>query len=210
MSKVQICNEALQNIGADDYITSLTEDTPNAIECNLRYDTARKALLRMHPWNFAIKRASLNKEVATPAFNFANQFTLPSDFIKVIMTGLEERYSSSYAQPTNETFEISNVPNRLGPDNYKIEGRKLVTDSATVQLVYVSDIEDTAQFDAAFTQLLARYLGGLIAYKVVGSKTERDEQFKIFKEELAEYQSIDSQEGIIDSIITSEYLAAGY
>ncbi len=210
MSKVQICNEALQNIGADDYITSLTEDTPNAIECNLRYDTARKALLRMHPWNFAIKRVALNKEVSTPAFNFANQFTLPSDFIKVVLTGLEERYSSSYAQPYSETFEVSNVPSRIGPDNYKIEGRKLLSNSATAELVYVADIEDTVEFDAVFTQLLARYLGGLIAYKIVGSKSERDQQFAIFKEELAEYQSIDSQEGIMDVIMASEFLSAGY
>lgn len=210
MSEVQICNEALQNIGADDYITSLLENTPNAIECNLRYNTARKALLRMHNWNFAIKRAALNKEVSTPAFNFGNQFTLPSDYLKVVMTGLEERYSSSYAKPISGTFEISNVPNRIGPDNYKIEGRKLITDAASVEIVYIADITDTAQFDATFTQLLARYLGALISYKVVGSKSEREDQMSIFKQELDEYQSIDSQEGIIDSIMASEYLSAGY
>lgn len=210
MSKVQICNEALQNIGADDYITSLTEDTPNAIECNLRYDSARQALLRMHNWNFATQRASLNREVTTPAFNFGNQFTLPSDFLRLALTGLEERYSSSYAQPFNETTEISNAPTRVGPDAYKIEGGKIVSDNDSVDIVYIADIEDTAKFDPVFRQLLARYLGALIAYKVVGSKSERDEQFNIFKEELAEYQSIDSQEGYIDSIMASQYLTAGY
>ncbi len=205
MSAVQICNEALQNIGATP-ITSLSEDSPNAIECNLRYDTARQALLRMHPWNFAMKRAALNKEVSTPAFNFSNQFTLPSDFLKLVMTGEEERYTSSYGIGYSSTFQESGVVNGVGADNYKIEGRKLLTNNASVGIIYVADATDAQQFDSTFRQLLARYLGALISYKVVGSKSERDSQLGIFEKELSEYQSIDSQEGGIPTIQVSEYL----
>lgn len=126
------------------------------------------------------------------------------------MTDLEERYSSNYAVPFNETFQVSDVPNRVGPDNYKIEGTTLITNNDAVSIIYVADIEDTQKFSATFTQLLSRYLGALISYKVVGSRSERAEQMKIFKEELAEYQAMDSQQGTFDTIQVSEYLSASY
>lgn len=208
-SKVQICNEALQNIGGS-YITSLTENTQNAIECNLRFDSARRTLLEMHPWNFAMRRVALNKNVSSPAVNFANEFTLPSDFLYLHMTDLEERYSSSSSVPISDIYQVTDVPHGNGPDYYKIEGNKLISNRDSIYIVYVADIEDTQEFSATFSTLLSRYLGALIAYKVVGNASERTEQMNIFKQELMEYQAIDSQQGSIDVIQVSEYLAASY
>jgi len=207
-SKVQICNEALQNIGAS-YITSIEEDTTNAIECNLRYDSARRALLEMHPWNFAIKRAALNANVTGPAFNYGYAFNLPSDFLYLYMTGTEERYQSPAIATYSEMTTVSNLPYYASVDKYRVEGNTLISESAEANIIYVADIEDSAQFSATFTQLLARYLGALIAYKIVGSNSERTAQMEIFKMELAEYQSIDSQQGVMDVLQVSEYLAAG-
>lgn len=206
--KVQICNEALQNIGAR-YITSLEEDTKEAIECSLRFDSARRALLEMHPWNFAMKRVALNANLSAPAFNYSYEFNLPSDFLWLYMTKEEEVHQTPAAATYDFSTHIANVPYTTMVDKYRIEGRKLVSNSSDVSIIYVADIEDTEQFSATFTQLLARYLGGLIAYKVVGSQSERESQLAIFKQELAEYQSIDSQQGVMDIVQISEYLAAG-
>ena len=57
-SEVDIANRALQKLGAES-IVSLTQDSENARACNLCYEPIRDAELRAHPWNFAIKRASL-------------------------------------------------------------------------------------------------------------------------------------------------------
>lgn len=210
-SKVDICNMALQNLGAN-FITSITEDTARAIQCNLRYDIARKALLNMHPWNFAMRRAALNLNTSTPAFNYSYEFTLPSDFLWLYMTGNEEKYTTNYAIPFNDTFGVSDVPNFVGPDRYRIERNSngelvLLSQNATANIIYVSNVEDTQSFSGVFTELFARYLSALIASKIVGSKSERDTQMAIFKEELDYYQSIDSQQGTFDSIQVSEYLS---
>jgi len=163
-SKVQICNEALQNIGAR-YITSLEEDTTEAIECNLRFNSAKRALLEMHPWNFAMKRVALNANLSAPAFNYSYEFNLPSDFLWLYMTKEEEIHQTPAAATYDFSTHIANVPYTTMVDKYRIEGRKLVSNSSEVSIIYVADIEDTEHFSATFTQLLARYLGGLIAYK---------------------------------------------
>lgn len=59
-SDVEICNSALQKLGAED-ITSLSDNTRRAQLCNRQYNKIRKKLLRSHPWNFAIKRQFLSE-----------------------------------------------------------------------------------------------------------------------------------------------------
>ncbi len=205
-SKVEICNFALQNLGANN-ITSLNENTTEAIECNLRFDSSRRALLQMHLWNFAIKRAVLNRETSTPAFNYNYQFALPSDFLYAVMTGLEENFQSPAPQIVNTNLYVNDVPSYGGIDKYRIEGRKLLSYEETVNLIYVADVEDTSSYSATFTELLARYLSYQIAYRVVGSKSERDTQKQIFEQELADFQSIDSQQGVIDRLEVSQFLS---
>ena len=77
-TEVSICSNALRKLG-DDPITSLTEDTERARLCNAFYESSRDSLLRSHPWNFAITRATLAKLSSTPAYGFAYQYALPTD-----------------------------------------------------------------------------------------------------------------------------------
>jgi hypothetical protein len=206
VSKVDICNYALQELGAAP-ITSLNEGTPGALQCLLRYDASRRTLLTMHQWNFAIKRALLNADVETPAFNYKYQYTLPSDFLYMVMTGLEEQYQGSSPQVVHSSLYVSDVPNYGGIDKYRLEGNKLLSYIDSVNIVYVADVEDTQSFSWNFIQLLSRYLASQIAYRVTGSVDERNNQYKIFQEEFAEAVAIDSQQGTFDRIEVSKLLS---
>jgi len=212
VSKVEICNNALQNLGAGK-ITSITENTVEAIECNLRYDTARRALLSMHPWNFAIRRALLNADVTAPAFNYSYAYTLPSDFLGLVMTSLEEQYQSPHPQVVNSPLYTSDVSSYGGIDKYRLERGddgtlKLLSYESGVGIVYISDVEDEQSFSPTFTDLMARYLSALIAYKITGNMLERNTQMEIFKLELADFVSIDSQQGVFDRLEVSQFLSA--
>ncbi|NCW70215.1 MAG: hypothetical protein EBV86_16945, partial [Marivivens sp.] len=77
-SDVDICNSALNMIGASNII-SLTEDSRAARVCNQRYEFVRDAVFRSHPWNCLIKRTSLAADSDTPAFEFSYQHTLPTN-----------------------------------------------------------------------------------------------------------------------------------
>ncbi|MCG8394198.1 MAG: hypothetical protein MI745_14060 [Pseudomonadales bacterium] len=206
VSKVDICNYALQELGADT-ITSLNEKTTSANECKLRYESCRRSLLQMHLWNFAIKRVALNKDASTPAFNYGNEFTLPADFLYSVMTGLEEQFQSGTSQVVNSNLYVHDVPSYGGVDKYRIEGKKLLSYDDNVNLVYVADIEDTQQFSATFVELLARWIAVKIAFRLTGSRGERDTQLQIFERELAEYQSIDSQQGVFNRLEVSGFLS---
>jgi hypothetical protein len=65
-SAVDVCNNALLNIGTRSSISSLTEASPEAQACNLQYDTVLSTLLRSAPWNFARKFATLGLLKALP------------------------------------------------------------------------------------------------------------------------------------------------
>src|SRR4030065_768120 len=57
-SETGICNRALQIVGAT-RIGSLADTSKSARECTVAYEISRDALLRSHPWGFAIARAQL-------------------------------------------------------------------------------------------------------------------------------------------------------
>ena len=86
-SVVDICNSALNLLGAST-ITTLTEDSKNARLCNQRYEPIRNRTFRSHAWNCLTKRVQLAKDSAAPVVEFANQFTLPSDCLRVLIDAL--------------------------------------------------------------------------------------------------------------------------
>lgn len=65
-AEVDICNRALSAIGTRSQITSLTENSPEAKNCNLLFATIRDELLRMAPWNCATNFNNLALICAAP------------------------------------------------------------------------------------------------------------------------------------------------
>ena len=120
-SVIQICNSALNQLGASS-ITALTENSKNARLCNERYETVRDAVFRSHPWNCLVKRVQLAKDTETPAWGFTNQYTLPSDCLRVLQI---------------KDYNL----------DYKIEGRKLLINEDTVFLIYLAQITDVNELD---------------------------------------------------------------
>lgn len=57
-NSTEIANGALTLIGARP-ISALSDTSKEGRTCNANYDVARKAVLRLHPWNFATKRTIL-------------------------------------------------------------------------------------------------------------------------------------------------------
>lgn len=59
-SAVETANAALSKLGSNKFIATLGDGATESIAVNDRLDICKRALLRMHPWNFAIKRKSLD------------------------------------------------------------------------------------------------------------------------------------------------------
>lgn len=151
-SEVSICNLALQKLGAT-RITSFDDDTTEARECSLAYEPMRDRELRAHRWSFAIARDSLAEDTDAPDFGPASQFTLPSDFLRLLPKDPEEDYESR---------------------EWRIEGRKILTsDSAPLEIRYVRRVTDPNEFDALFIDALACRIAFQLCEKITQSNQKK-------------------------------------
>ena len=168
-SVVDICNGALNQLGASTILT-LTEDSKNARLCNARYTQIRDSVFRSHPWNCLQKRVQLAADTDTPAWGFTKQYTLPSDCLRVLSI-LD--YDS----------------------DYKIEGRKILTDNSTMKILYISRVEDPNEYDELLRETLSAALAADIAYAVTSSNPTATNMFNLFQSKLKDARFVDSTEG---------------
>ena len=168
-STVDICNGALNQLGATT-ILSLTEDSKNARLCNSRYTQVRDALFRTHPWNCLQVRLELAASTTTPAWGFAYAYTLPANCLRLLRV-LD--YDS----------------------NYKVEGRKILSNASTMKILYISRITDPNEYDELLRETLSAALGADIAYAVTSNNTTSQNMILSYQEKLRDARFVDSTEG---------------
>lgn len=168
-SVVDICNGALNQLGASTILT-LTEDSKNARLCNARYTQVRDSVFRSHPWNCLQKRVQLAADTNTPAWGFTQQYTLPADCLRVL---------------TILDYDA----------DYKIEGRKILTDNSNMKILYIARITDPNQYDELLRETLSAALAADIAYAVTSSNPTASNMYNLFKDKLKEARFVDATEG---------------
>jgi len=191
-SVVGICNGALNQLGATT-ILSLTEDSKNARLCNSRYTQVRDAVFRSHPWNCLQVRLELPQSTTTPAWGFKFQFDLPGDCLRLLKI-LD--YDS----------------------NYKVEGRAILSNNQTMKILYISRIEDPAQYDELLRETLSAALGADIAYAITSNNTTSQNMLVTYQEKLKDARFVDStegqnvspQNGMSDAIDASTFINSRY
>jgi|TARA_B110000238_G_scaffold155473_1_gene168046 hypothetical protein len=191
-SVVDICNGALNQLGATT-ILSLTEDSKNARLCNSRFTQVRDALFRQHPWNCLQKRTELAKDTATPAWGFSSAFTLPADCLRLL-------YIIDY------------------DSNHKVEGRKILSNTDTMKILYIGRITDPNEYDELLRETLSASLAADIAYGVTSSNPVAQNMYTLFQDKLRDARFVDSTEGqnnapdlgMTDSIDASTFITSRY
>lgn len=187
VSDVAICNLALQKLGAA-RISSLSDASKNARECNAAYEFLRDKELRANRWKFAIKRVTLAPHATTPDFTYTYAFILPSDCLRVLF------------------------PARLGLD-WKIENHQgspaiLTNDGDTLEVRYLARITDPTKFDACFVEALACKLAWHLAEALTQSNTKKEASALEYKMTMAEARRMNAVElGVLKQPV-DEWLAA--
>ena len=168
-SDVDICNSALNMIGASNII-SLTEDSRAARVCNQRYEFIRDAVFRAHPWNCLVTRTSLAADSDTPAFEFDHQHTLPADCLRVL-------------RPEN-------------PDTvFRVEGRKIISSTTAFKMIYVARITDPNEYDQLLIESIAARLAADVSYALVNSASLSQMLMATYDSKLSEARFVDATEG---------------
>ena len=178
-SEVAICNSALSKLGAS-RITNLDDDSKSAKLCKEQFPKLRDEVLRAHPWNFAIARATLSELATSPEYDFDNQYPMPADALRILSTDLER------------------------PIIWAVEGRMILCNASSLKVRYIKKITDTTQFDVNFDEALALRLASDLAYALVQSSTLQAQLFNVYTSQLAIARSMDAQEGNYKRMITAD------
>lgn len=184
VSQISICNSALAKIGADP-ISSITEETKAARIANRIFTFLRDEVLRSHPWNFSIKRTTLNPDGDTPDSEYDYQYILPSDCLRVLDT------------PDDDSLD------------WVVEGGKILTDQDTeLPIRYIYRNEDPSSWDSMFAEALAWRLAADMSYSITQSLALFQYCMDAYKRQLAEARSVDGLEGRIKSLVADEWTNA--
>jgi len=168
-STVEICNGALNQLGATT-ILSLTEDSKNARLCNSRFTQVRDSVFRSHPWNCLQKRVEIAADTTAPAWGFSFAYTLPADCLRLLRI-LD--YDS----------------------NYKVEGRKILSNTSSMKILYVSRVTDPNEYDELLRETLSAALSADIAFAVTSNNTTSTNMYNLFQDKLKDARFVDSTEG---------------
>jgi hypothetical protein len=161
----------------------LDDESKAGLICKERYYLLRDEVLRTHPWKFAKKRVSLALLDETPVFGYDYAYQLPTDCLRVL--------GSEYADT-----------------EFKVEGRKVLTNETTMYLSYVSRIEDVSQYDAEFCEALACRIAADIAYAITNNASLTETMMKVYREKLAEARSVSAMEGTPDNLVVDDWINA--
>tara|TARA_R110000744_G_scaffold13551_3_gene39317 strand:- start:570 stop:1124 length:555 start_codon:yes stop_codon:yes gene_type:complete len=171
-------------IGATNII-ALNEDSKSARVCNQRFANVRDAVMRAHPWNCIVTRASLAADTETPAFTFAYQYTLPTDpyCLRVLHLDYHDL-------------------------EYKVEGRKIMTDESELNLVYLARVEDPNEYDMLLVEAMAARLAADISFNLANSSSLTPVMWDLYTKKLSEARFVDASEGT-PGVLTNGVAASG-
>jgi hypothetical protein len=174
VSEVSIANSALVKVGAD-RISSLTQETKSARLLNAIFAQQRDAVMSAHPWNFAIKRATLAANATVPDSEWTYQFDKPSDCLRVL-----EAYTTDI--------------------DFVVEGDQILSDESELPVRYIYRNVDPASWSPTFAEALACKLAAEVSYALTQSSALADQMVKAYRAVLAEARSMDGAEGIIKGL----------
>ena len=153
-SQVEVANRALQKCGVTKRLGTFEDDNQKGRAIRSCYNTLRDAELSANAWTFAVVRAQIAADSATPAFDYLFQFQLPADFLRKIPT-----------RPL--VAEL--------PDNNAREGDKILSNNpGPLNIRYISKEVDEELWHALFVEGLAARIAFEICEELTQSTSKKD------------------------------------
>lgn len=171
-SETEIYNLALGKIGAA-RVTSTTDQSVNARACNNIYRNTRDALLRAHPWSFAIQRFQLALGPA-PAFGPANSFPLPTGWLRLLSPDVWQNVNDLDWKIENGCVITNNYDS--GPNST----------GQVLNVRCVMKVEDPNKMDVSFINSLAARMSVELAEILTQSNSKKQAAAADYKNSIEE------------------------
>lgn len=176
VSAVSICSNALILLG-DKPISDFSENNDRTRAVANLYTYKRDKVLRLHPWNCAVKRVVLSPDEAAPEFDWAYQFSLPEDFLRVVAVGLSGQ-----------------------EHEYAVEGRKIMLDRNVCYLRYIWRNETESTWDSLLVDAMTQVMVASLSYLITKSTSKQGGEEEIIKAVLKTARAVDGQEGTSETL----------
>lgn len=194
-SEIDICNLALSHLKQKTITQLDPPSTDSELICYTWYQMVRRATLRLHPWNFAIKRAELSPSGSyTPEFGFTHAYAKPSDFIRLI--GFYDDLGNRIAN---------------SDEDYDVEGDYLLKngeDGVAINVRYVFNVTNVAKMDPLFIDLFSIDLAIRMSPRFSGSEARVKTLVGLRSEILTSAAAIDGQERPPRRVQRSKFIEA--
>lgn len=187
--KLDICNMALGFIGSR-CIASLAENTPEAVQCALFWDRARRAALEDYPWNFATRRERLAEKPMPEGWagQWRHCYALPDLCLRAL--GVAAPGSSGGAPGgaagAHESFCLKGDG----------QGLVLLTNAGRAWLEGIFDTPDVSLWSELFVMVMARKLACLIAIPLLKNNPQKLQELEqLYRLALPKAAGRDASEG---------------
>lgn len=200
-SPTAICNLSLSLLNQDvvsDISTPPVGDSTAAL-CKIWFPEQRRATLRSHVWNFAIKRVQIAQSADDPPFGFSTAFDLPPDYIRFLTR------HNQLGEPIPGLF-IEGVDYQIEDGRFITQGG--VTTGNILNMRYIFDQTDILKWDALAVDLLVVNLALKMAPKFKSAPRAINNLKDSLREIKAEAKAIDGQERPPRKIQRSKFLLA--
>ena len=179
-NRLEIYNMALGFVGTR-LIASPNEPTPEAIQCNLFWDRARRSTLRDFPYRFSVRRMRLpEKEMPAVYENeWLHCYGIPDTVLKVV------RVHDGARRGINKT------PYAIQRGD---EGEMLFTDVEQAMIDAVVDVEDISQWDEAFVSAMSRKLACLICVPLIKGEGKLQSLTQLYQAAVPAAEGADASE----------------
>lgn len=208
-SVLEIYNLAITRLGHEQ-MSSEDENTKAGRLVRLHYPTIRDAVLRAHPWNFAVRRAALSALSVTPAFEFTYAFALPTSpyCLKVLRTSYEANgYSSAAIYGYPGIVGYGYVPVEYRVETIDVSGtpvRAILSNESTLSIEFIARIEDVALFDPLFIDALCARLAAELALPLTDNQSATKTMMDVYYSKLSEARTMDAQEGSPRDVVNTD------
>lgn len=218
---IDICNQALSEIGTQSQISSFDDGSVEGQQCALWYDSLRKRMLRTAQWGFARRQVTLTQlgdliPDQTSPYPYLYKYAYPADALKI-------RYILAPPITINNSIAPSvgvpvGPPQWLSPsraNRFIIAGdvddlgnqiKVILSNVCNAIGVYTADITDPNIFDDLFSGALASALAYKLCIPLSGNVGMRDEFAKAAEFAILQARVADGNEAIPSSDIRVDWI----
>ncbi len=182
-SEVQICNMALARLGIEG-ISSRSDTTKAAQECDLIFDDQRDFLLASHPWGFAEKRVDLTLDETEEYDGYTYAYTYPPDALHVAKVFDGANLDTSIAFSLGQKSDLTTTV--------------ILTDMADAVAIYTAAITNPVTFSPLFLEAFVCLLASRLVKTMDGDTGLMKEYHQQYLRALEESGSGDANEGFRD------------